>query len=75
VHPEARPNRNAFRDDEVPDGWLRVSPDGAWLISVRNDDSLVVLEPAAWTSITLRGAAVLLDDLPRDPRDLAARLH
>jgi WD40 repeat protein len=52
-----RGNRNAFRDDEVPDGWLRVSPDGAWLISVRNDDSLVVLEPAGWTSITLRGAA------------------
>ncbi|HWO20240.1 MAG TPA: WD40 repeat domain-containing serine/threonine protein kinase [Kofleriaceae bacterium] len=50
-----RGQSNAFRDDDVPEGALEVSPDGAWLISVRDDDSLVVLEPAAWTSITLRG--------------------
>jgi len=60
-----RGQRNAFRDDVVPDGALEVSPDGAWLISVRDDDSVVVLEPAAWTSITLRGvvqARVLAGD-------------
>jgi eukaryotic-like serine/threonine-protein kinase len=60
-----RGQSNAFRDDDVPDGSLEVSPDGAWLISVRDDDSLVVLEPAAWTSITLRGvvqARVLAGD-------------